>query len=257
MVTAEGSDVFRPSDPSPRPHDRDVSSGSHVHNAPVASLRGVTKVYQRGTPGEIIALDGIDLDVAPGEIIALVGPSGCGKSTLLSILGLLDRPTQGSVHLAGLDVRHASNRELPRLRNRYIGFVFQRHHLIGTLTAVENVAVPLRYRGVSRAKALQIAAHWLDRVGLSHRLRHFPSQLSGGEQQRVAVARALVGEPALLLADEPTGELDSANASHLVELFVQLNRELGQTIIIATHDRDVAAACHRILEMKDGRLLSF
>lgn len=233
-----------------------VNASEPTTHTSAASLLGVSKVYKPGTPGEIVALDGIDLEITPGESVALTGPSGCGKSTLLSILGLLDRPTSGTVHLAGIDVLRASKKEIPRLRNRYVGFVFQRHHLIGALSAVENVAVPLRYRGESRAKARKAAAQWLDRVGLSHRLHHLPGELSGGEQQRVAIARALVGEPVLLLADEPTGELDSANASRLIELLVQLNREFGQTIVVATHDRDVAASCRRHLEMRDGRLLS-
>lgn len=233
-----------------------IRGSAERHPSPAASLHGVSKVYKPGTPGEIIALDKIDLEIASGETVALTGPSGCGKSTLLSILGLLDRPTTGRVRLAGVDVQSVAKGELPHLRNRYVGFVFQRHHLIGALTAVENVAVPLRYRGVPRQRALRTAAAWLDRVGLSHRLHHLPSELSGGEQQRVAVARALVGEPTLLLADEPTGELDSGNASRLIELLAELNRELGQTIVIATHDREVAAACHRLLEMRDGRLLT-
>lgn len=252
MVSRPGTGGFASEAGKPR----DLAEPHHPVVSHAASLRSVSKVYKQGTPGEVIALDGIDLDIAPGEMVAFVGPSGCGKSTLLSILGLLDRPTTGAVRLAGIDLHDAPRREWPRLRNRYIGFVFQRHHLIGTLTAVENVAVPLRYRGLSRAASLRTAAEWLERVGLSHRLRHFPSELSGGEQQRVAVARALVGQPALLLADEPTGELDSANAARLVELFVRLNRELGQTIVIATHDRSVAASCRRVLEMRDGRLLA-
>src|SRR5690606_34229832 len=160
----------------------------------VASLRGVWKVYNPGSPGEVTALAGIDLDISAGESVALVGPSGCGKSTLLAILGLLDRPTQGSVTIAGSEVSQASRRSLPVLRNRYIGFVFQHHHLLPTLTAAENVAVPLRLQGRSRAEALKAAGRWLDRLGLSHRRNHLPEQLSGGERQRVAVARALVSK---------------------------------------------------------------
>lgn len=233
------------------------AEGRMVPRLPVAaSLQGVSKVYKPGAPGQIVALDGIQLEIAPGEMVALTGPSGCGKSTLLSILGLLDRPTSGSVTLAGIDVLRAPRRELPRLRNKYVGFVFQHHHLLASLTAVENVAVPLRYRGVPRKVALRQAAAWLDRVGLAHRLHHLPSELSGGEQQRVAIARALIGEPALLLADEPTGELDSANATRLIELLIEVNQELGQTMVIATHDSEVASSCRRLLEMKDGRLLS-
>jgi ABC-type antimicrobial peptide transport system, ATPase component len=222
----------------------------------VASLRGVWKVYNPGSPGEVTALAGIDLDISAGESVALVGPSGCGKSTLLAILGLLDRPTQGSVTIAGSEVSQASRRSLPVLRNRYIGFVFQHHHLLPTLTAAENVAVPLRLQGRSRAEALKAAGRWLDRLGLSHRRNHLPEQLSGGERQRVAVARALVSKPALLLADEPTGELDSTNAEKLVELLLSLHRELGQTLVVATHDPQLAARCHRLLELKDGRIVA-
>jgi len=218
-------------------------------------LRGVTKVYWPGRAGEVRALAGIDLVIGRGEMVALTGPSGCGKSTLLHILGLLDRPTSGSVTVAGVDVLRAPKRTLPALRNRHIGFVFQRHHLLPALTAAENVAVPLRYRGYPRKAALEEAEEWLRKVGLGARLRHLPSELSGGERQRVAVARALVGKPSLLLADEPTGELDSVNAARLVELLRLLNREYGQTVVIATHDPKVAAACDRIVEMRDGRIV--
>lgn len=220
-----------------------------------AILRGVTKVYGHGTPGEVRALDGVDLSIRRGEMIAVTGPSGCGKSTLLHILGLLDRPTSGSVTVAGIDALKASRRALASLRNRYVGFVFQRHHLLPALTALENAAVPLRYRGYRRRDALRQAAEWLEKVGLGHRLFHFPSQLSGGERQRVAVARALVGRPVLLLADEPTGELDSQNAARFVDLLTQLNREYGQTIVVATHDARVATACGRVIEMRDGRIV--
>jgi len=228
---------------------------SEAHVAPAGELRAVTKVYGAGSPGEVRALDDVDLTIERGEMVALVGPSGCGKSTLLHILGLLDRPTSGQVTVAGIDPLRVPRRALPSLRNRCVGFVFQRHHLVPALTALENVAVPLRYRGLSRSEALDRAARWLERVGLGARRHHFPGQLSGGEQQRVAVARALAGEPALLLADEPTGELDSRSAARLVELLQELNRELGQTVVVATHDPAVAAACRRVVEMRDGRLM--
>lgn len=224
-------------------------------NSLVASLHGVGKVYHPGSPGEVIALADIDLEVAPGESIALVGPSGCGKSTLLHILGLLDRPTTGTVTVAGIDVLQVNRRALPPLRNRTIGFVFQHHHLLPTLTAAENVAVPLRYRGMSRSQALTAATGWLERVGLAHRRDHLPAELSGGERQRVAVARALACEPSLLLADEPTGELDSTNAAKLIDLLCSLNQQLGQTLIVATHDPHVASGCRRLLAMKDGRIV--
>lgn len=220
-----------------------------------AALHGVTKVYWPGTPSEVRALDGVDLVINHGDMIALTGPSGCGKSTLLHILGLLDRPTTGRVTIAGASLLQAPKRDLPLLRNRYIGFVFQRHHLLPALTALENVAVTLRYRGARRREALGQAAAWLERVGLGHRLHHLPGELSGGERQRVAVARALVGSPALFLADEPTGELDSRNAALLVQLLCELNRTTGQTMLIATHDPRIAGACARVIEMRDGRIV--
>jgi putative ABC transport system ATP-binding protein len=216
------------------------------------SLQGVWRVYEVGED-EVVALNDATVDIRDGEFIAVTGPSGSGKSTLLQIIGLLDRPSQGMVRLDGEDISDLSDRDRTEIRLRTLGFIFQRFHLLGNLTAIENVVLPMEVAGVPTAERYAKAASLLESVGLADRMSFVPAQLSGGQRQRVAIARALANEPRLLLADEPTGELHSEDKARVLELFRRLHSE-GKTIIVVTHDMEVAAVAERHLEMRDGRL---
>ncbi|ADL08878.1 ABC transporter ATP-binding protein [Thermosediminibacter oceani] len=220
---------------------------------PLIELRGITRQYRNGKV-LINALNDITLAVGEGEFLSVMGPSGSGKSTLLNIIGCLDRPTAGEYLLNGMRVERLSDDRLSEIRNRYIGFVFQSFHLLPGLDAMGNAELPLIYRGVGTAERRRRVREALEAVGLSDRIHHRPSELSGGEQQRVAIARALAQEPVLILADEPTGSLDSKTGRTIMELFQKLNSERGITIIMVTHDRDMARYGHRIVKLLDGRI---
>jgi len=237
--------------PSHHPHSstRSGANGS----TPLIQLNAVTKVFLTDEV-ETHALSGIHLDIRDGEYISIAGPSGCGKSTLLSILGLLDTPSDGSYALKGGEVANLSFADRARIRNREIGFIFQSFNLIGDLTVFENVELPLTYRGMSAGDRKTLVTQALDRVGMAHRAKHLPSQLSGGQQQRVAVARALAGKPAILLADEPTGNLDSRNGEAVMNLLKELHAG-GATICMVTHDERFAQHADRTVHLFDGRVV--
>ncbi len=214
-------------------------------------MESINKVY-RTDRIETLALDNVNLNVDHGEFISIMGPSGCGKTTLLNMIGLLDEPTSGTVKLADQLVDSYSDRALARTRNEKIGFIFQNFHLVSDLKVVDNVEIPLLYRRMSAAERRRLALEALDRVGLASRVQHFPTQLSGGQQQRVAIARAIVGKPQILLADEPTGNLDSHMGTEVMEILEGLNRE-GTTIVMVTHDRHLAERTARTVRLFDGR----
>ncbi len=221
---------------------------------PIVVTEGLTKVYGSGDMA-VTALDSVDLSVEAGQFVAIMGPSGCGKSTLLNLVGGLDRPTSGRVLIDGQDLTTLSDDDLTQLRRRRMGFVFQFYNLIPVLSALENAALPLTLDSVSTVKARPKAEEWLARFGLGDRMANRPDQLSGGQQQRVAVARALVAEPALILADEPTGNLDSKSAGEIADLLAQVAKEWGRSVVMVTHDPRIAGHADRIVLMKDGRVV--
>lgn len=221
---------------------------------PIIQLRDIVKTFYIGQPNELEILHGIDLDVYEGEFVAIVGESGSGKSTLMNIVGALDKPTQGSYWLDGIDMTAAKDSELSALRCRKIGFVFQTFNLIGRTSALKNVELPMLYNGIGAAKRTARAKELLELVGMEKRMNHQPNELSGGQKQRVAIARALVNQPALLLADEPTGALDSATSRTVMDIFHQLHAR-GMTIVLITHSQELAAECERILTLRDGRFV--
>jgi putative ABC transport system ATP-binding protein len=222
--------------------------------SPVIQLQNVFRTYEMGDQ-VLNALDGVSVDISRNEYIAIIGASGSGKSTMMNIIGCLDRVTKGDYLLNGVDVSEMSETELAKARNREIGFVFQSFNLLGRASALKNVMQPLVYRGISRTERKRLASEALEHVGLGDRLDSRPNQLSGGQRQRVAIARALVGHPAILLADEPTGNLDSKTSREIMTLIDQLHNE-GQTIIMVTHEPDIAAHCERVIRLEDGRISS-
>ncbi len=223
--------------------------------APLVSFRGITRVYGEGG-GQVRALAGVDLAIGRGEFIAIMGPSGSGKSTAMNIIGCLDRPSGGSFTFAGVEVTKLTRDQRALLRRNFIGFVFQGFNLLNRTTAIENVELPLIYRGMPRAERREKAIRALHLVGLSGREHHTPGELSGGQQQRVAIARAIVTDPLLLLADEPTGNLDTARSREIMELIARLNAERGITVVMVTHEADMAAYAHRIVRFTDGLIAS-
>jgi putative ABC transport system ATP-binding protein len=228
-----------------------TTNDNSAKNQPVIAVQGVTKVYTMGDI-EVRALRGIDVTIWPGEMVAIMGPSGSGKSTLMNVLGCLDVPTEGTYKLDGVNVSELSDSQLAEIRCRKIGFVFQSFNLLPRTSARANVELPLIYAGISSRQRRKRAEEMLNLVGLGERLDHKPSELSGGQQQRVAIARALTNQPAMILADEPTGNLDTKTSIEILQLFQQLNREQGITIIFVTHEPDIAAYCKRVIYVRDG-----
>jgi putative ABC transport system ATP-binding protein len=219
--------------------------------ASVLSLSDIEKVYQTKTI-ETVALHNININIRKGEFVSIMGPSGCGKSTLLNIMGLLDEPTRGTVAIEGAPVRSFSDKALAQLRNQKIGFVFQSYHLINDLSVTDNVELPLLYRSMSGSERRRRAIAALEKVGLSARTKHYPNQLSGGQRQRVAIARALAGQPEIILADEPTGNLDSVMGTEIMDILLRLNQEENTTIVMVTHDELMAKKTERLIRLFDG-----
>ncbi|QEC74894.1 ABC transporter ATP-binding protein [Mucilaginibacter ginsenosidivorax] len=214
-------------------------------------LQNIEKVYRTDTI-ETLALNSISLDVAKGEFLSIMGPSGCGKSTLLNIMGLLDAPSKGNIKIAEKSTEKLNDKQLAQFRNKTLGFIFQSYHLINDLQVLDNVELPLLYRDTTAKERRALATEALEKVGLANRIKHFPTQLSGGQRQRVAIARAIVGRPDIILADEPTGNLDSAMGNEIMDILINLNRNDGTTIVMVTHDENMAHKTHRLVRLFDG-----
>ena len=222
---------------------------------PLIEMHGIRKSYYIGKPNELEILHGIDLTVYPGEFVAIVGESGSGKSTLMNIIGVLDKPTSGEYTLDGVNIHDAKDNQLADIRNRKIGFVFQTYNLIGRQSALKNVELPMLYAGVPGGERTRRAKEWLERVGMDERMKHQPNELSGGQKQRVAIARAIVNEPALILADEPTGALDSQTSRTVMDLFHEMHNTYHKTIVLITHNPELADECERVLTLRDGLIV--
>ena len=222
---------------------------------PLIEMHGIRKSYYIGRPNELDILHGIDLTVYPGEFVAIVGESGSGKSTLMNIIGVLDKPTAGEYTLDGVNIHDAKDNQLADIRNRKIGFVFQTYNLIGRQSALKNVELPMLYAGVPGGERTRRAKEWLERVGMGERMKHQPNELSGGQKQRVAIARAMVNEPALILADEPTGALDSQTSRTVMDLFHEMHNTYHKTIVLITHNPELADECERVLTLRDGLIV--
>ncbi len=220
-------------------------------NKPMIKLQNIKKVYRTDTV-ETLAVNDISLSINKGEFLSVMGPSGCGKSTLLNIIGLLDKPTNGNIQIAGEATGKLSDKELAKFRNKKLGFIFQSYHLINDLKVADNVQLPLLYRASTGKERARFASEALEKVGLGNRMKHFPTQLSGGQKQRVAIARAIVGRPEIILADEPTGNLDSAMGNEIMDILLELNSKDGTTIIMVTHDENMAKKTHRLVRLFDG-----
>ena len=221
------------------------------HSGAMIQLQGINKVYQTDTI-ETLALNDISLTVGRGEFLSIMGPSGCGKSTLLNIMGLIDEPSSGQVTVAGQTVSNYNGKATARFRNQHLGFIFQSFHLINDLPVIDNVELPLLYRKMAGKERRRLATQALEQVGLKNRMEHFPSQLSGGQKQRVAIARAIVGRPDIILADEPTGNLDSVMGNEIMDILQRLNEENGTTVVMVTHDENMARRTHRLVRLFDG-----
>ena len=222
---------------------------------PLIEMHGIRKSYYIGKPNELEILHGIDLTAYPGEFVAIVGESGSGKSTLMNIIGVLDKPTSGEYTLDGVNIHDAKDNQLADIRNRKIGFVFQTYNLIGRQSALKNVELPMLYAGVPGGERTRRAKEWLERVGMGERMKHQPNELSGGQKQRVAIARAMVNEPALILADEPTGALDSQTSRTVMDLFHEMHNTYHKTIVLITHNPELADECERVLTLRDGLIV--
>ena len=248
-------DAPAPAEAAPPPEAASEEAPGAEAPRPLIEMHGIHKSYYIGKPNELEILHGIDLTVWPGEFVAIVGESGSGKSTLMNIIGVLDKPTAGEYTLDGVDIHRAADNELAAIRNRKIGFVFQTYNLIGRQSALKNVELPMLYAGVPAAERTRRAKDWLGRVGMAERIRHQPNELSGGQKQRVAIARAMVNEPALILADEPTGALDSETSRIVMDLFHEMHEKYHKTIVLITHNPQLAEECQRVLTLRDGLIV--